>query len=128
MKLCVFPNDPLIRYYEKGEIKDRYFNPKNIFDEIHIISFIDKDIDGKKVQSLAGNAKLIIHSVGKINLLNKSKMKKTIIKLVKEINPQVIRAYNPLLEGWIAANCSEILGIPFFVSVHIEYDLSLIHI
>ena len=30
MKICVFPNDPLKTYYEKGEIKERYFNPKNI--------------------------------------------------------------------------------------------------
>jgi len=24
--LCVFPNDPIIAYYQKGEIKERYFN------------------------------------------------------------------------------------------------------
>jgi glycosyltransferase involved in cell wall biosynthesis len=121
-KICIFPNDPIISYYNKGEIKERYFNPLNIFDEVDIISFIDKDIDEQKVQILVGNAKLKIHSVGKINLFNKSKMKKKIISIVKNINPDIIRAYNPLLEGWIAANCSDILDIPFFVSVHIEYD------
>lgn len=31
MKLCVFPNDPIKAYLEKGEIKERYFNPKNLF-------------------------------------------------------------------------------------------------
>ena len=29
MKLCVFPNDPLQAYYDKGEIKERYYNPNN---------------------------------------------------------------------------------------------------
>ena len=114
-KICIFPNDPIISYYNKGEIKERYFNPLNIFDEVDIISFIDKDIDEQKVQILVGNAKLKIHSVGKINLFNKSKMKKKIISIVKNINPDIIRAHNPLLEGWIAANCSETLDIPFFV-------------
>jgi glycosyltransferase involved in cell wall biosynthesis len=121
-KICIFPNDPIISYYNKGEIKERYFNPLDTFDEVHIISFTDKDIDEEKVQILAGKAKLKIHSVGKINLFNKSKMKKKIITIVKNINPNIIRAHNPLLEGWIAANCSKILGIPLFVSVHIEYD------
>ena len=44
-KLCVFPNDPLKVYYEKGEIKPKYFNPKNLFDEIHVISLFNSDID-----------------------------------------------------------------------------------
>ena len=53
MKACIFPNDPIIAYLEKGEIKERYFNPNNIFDEIHIISFIDKDVEVEKVQKIA---------------------------------------------------------------------------
>ena len=59
-KLCVFPNDPLIAYYEKGEIKERYLNPNNFFDEIHCISTVSKDIDAEKVQKLAGTAKFQI--------------------------------------------------------------------
>ena len=82
-RLCIFPNDPIIRYYEKGEIKDRYFNPDNFFDEIHIISFIDKDIEEEEIQKIAGKAKLKIHSVGKINLKNRLKNKQKILNLVK---------------------------------------------
>ena len=25
LKICIFPNDPLIAYYDKGEIKDKYY-------------------------------------------------------------------------------------------------------
>ena len=46
-KLCVFPNDPLKSYFKKGEIKPRYFNPKNIFDEVHVISLFDDDIESE---------------------------------------------------------------------------------
>ena len=63
LKICIFPNDPLIAYYKKGEIKDRYYNPCELFNEVHIISFTDIDIEEFKVQSLVGNAKLKIHSV-----------------------------------------------------------------
>ena len=114
MKLCIFPNDPIISYFEKGEIKERYYNPKNLFDEVHIVSFIEKDVDVSKVKTLVGDSILKIHSVGKINLKNKNKHIKKIIELVKTINPDVIRAYNPLVEGWFAAKCAKELNIPFF--------------
>ena len=106
MKVCIFPNDPIISYYNKGEIKERYYNPNNFFQEVHIISFIEKDVEESKVQILVGNAKLKIHNVEKISLKNRSKHLEDIISLVKAINPDVIRAYNPFLEGWFAAKCS----------------------
>ena len=122
MKLCIFPNDPIIAYYEKGEIKDRYFNPNNIFDEIHIISFIDADIEEEKVQKIAGTAKLTIHSVGKISIKNRKKEISKILDLVRSISPDAIRAYNPLIQGWCAAFISKELDVPFFVSLHTQYD------
>lgn len=122
MKLCIFPNDPIIAYYNKGEIKERYFNPKNMFEEVHIISLIDKDIEEEKVQTLVGNATLKIHSVGKINFINRKKNSRRIINLVKEINPDIIRAYNPFVEGWLAAICKNELDIPLFISLHTQYD------
>jgi glycosyltransferase involved in cell wall biosynthesis len=122
MKLCIFPNDPIIAYFNKGEIKERYFNPEDKFDEIHIVSLIDKDVEEEKVQTIVGNAKLKIHCVGKINIINRKKHSKRIINLVKKINPDVIRAYNPFVEGWLAAICKSKLDIPLFVSLHTQYD------
>jgi len=122
LKICIFPNDPLIAYYNKGEIKNRYYNPCEVFEEVHVISFTEKDVDEEKVQNLVGNAKFKIHCVGKINLKNRKKYEKQIIQLVKEINPDVIRSYNALLQGWFAASCSKHLKIPFFLSLHTQYD------
>jgi glycosyltransferase involved in cell wall biosynthesis len=122
MKVCIFPNDPIIAYYEKGEIKEMYFNPKNIFDEVHIISFSDKEIEEYKVQKIVGNAKLVIHTVGKINIKNRKKEISKIINLVKEISPDVIRTYNPFVEGWCASFVAKNLSIPCFVSLHTQYD------
>jgi glycosyltransferase involved in cell wall biosynthesis len=122
MKLCVFPNDPIIEYYKKGEIKERYFNPDNLFDEIHIISFSNDEINESKVQKIAGNAKIKIYAVGKVSLKNRSKYLEKIIALVKKINPDIIRSFNPLLQGWFAAKCANKLNIPFFLSLHTQYD------
>ncbi len=109
-------------YYNKGEIKERYYNPDDFFNEVHFISLIEKDIDESKVKMIVGNAELKIHSVGKINITNRNHNVEKIIDLVKKINPDIIRAYNPLVEGWLAAKCSKKLNIPFFLSLHTQYD------
>ena len=121
-KICVFPNDPLSAYYKKGEIKPRYFNPNNMFDEVHVISLFDSDIDEEKVRIVAGDAKFRIHVTGKVNLLNRKSKKKEIIKLIQDISPDVIRAYNPLLQGWIAAQIKKELKVPLVISLHGDYD------
>jgi glycosyltransferase involved in cell wall biosynthesis len=122
LKLCVFPNDPLQAYYDKGEIKDKYYNPGNFFDEVHFISLTDQDIEPSKIQKIVGEAKMEIHSVGKINIKNRKKCLNEIIELCRKINPDVIRAFNPFVEGWLAANCAQKLKKPFFVSLHTQYD------
>lgn len=123
--LCVFPNDPLSAYYKKGEIKPRYFNPKNIFDEIHVISLFDSDEKEEKVKDVAGDAELKIHVVGKTTLLNVKSKKREIINLIRKIKPDVIRSYNPLLQGWIAAHAGKELGIPVVISLMGDYDRDL---
>ena len=125
MKICVFPNDPLKTYYEKGEIKERYFNPKNLFDEVHIISLFDEEIDEEKVKMVAGEAVFKIHVVGKVTLINKNQKKKEIIKIIKKINPNIIRSFNPLLQGWIATKVKQELNIPLIISLHGDYDRDL---
>ena len=122
MRLCVFPNDPLQAYFDKGEIKERYYNPNNFFDEIHFITLTENDIDVNKIQMIGGTAKIFIHSIGKINIKNRKKCTTEVIELCKRINPDIIRAFNPLIEGWLAAKCAKELKKPFLVSLHTQYD------
>jgi len=125
MKLCVFPNDPLESYLKKGEIKPRYFNPENLFEEIHVLSLFDSDTVPENVKELAGNAKLEIHIIGKTNLLNVKLKEKKVIELIKKINPDVIRSFNPLLQGWLATKIGKKLKIPVIISLMGDYDRDL---
>jgi glycosyltransferase involved in cell wall biosynthesis len=126
-KLVVFPNDPLSAYYTKGEIKSRYFNPKNLFDEIHVISLFDSDAREEEVKEVAGTASLKIHVMGKITLLNMKSKRKPVIDLIKKIQPDVIRSYNPLLQGWLASQAGKELKIPVVISLMGDYDRDLRH-
>jgi glycosyltransferase involved in cell wall biosynthesis len=125
MKLCVFPNDSLESYLKKGEIKPRYFNPKNLFDEIHVISLFESDTLPKNVKELAGKANLEIHVIGKTNLLNVKSKQSEINDLIRKINPDVIRSFNPLLQGWLATKVGNSLGIPVIISLMGDYDRDL---
>ena len=122
LTLCAFPNDPIILYYKKGEIKTRYFNPDNIFKKIHIISAIDSDISEDKVKILVGNADLKIHCIGNLNLKNYQSKLDTVKKIIKEIQPNVIRTYNPLINGWLATKIANELKIPLVLSIHNNYE------
>jgi len=122
LRLCVFPNDSLKSYFEKGELKQAYFNPKNYFQEIHVISLFDDEIEEEKVQNLAGEALLKIHKVGKVNLSNYKSYENKVISLVSDIKPTIIRTFNPRVQGWLAAKTSKKLKIPFVVSLHTNYE------
>ena len=125
-KLVVFPNDPILAYYKKGEIKARYFNPGNYFDEVHIISLCDEEVEEEKVQEIAGNARLVLYPVGQALSFRKPwlffKERSQILRLAEEIKPDMIKAHNPLLNGALATYCGKALGIPAVVSLHGDYD------
>lgn len=122
MKICILPNDALLSYYNKGEIKNGYYNPKNMFDEVHVISLFDEEIGEEKVQIMAGNAKLKIHKIQKVNLSNYKSFEEKIIDLVREICPDIIRSYNPLVQGWLATKAAKKLHIPLVISLHTNYE------
>jgi len=121
-KIVIFLTDSMRTYYSKGEIKERYYNPRNIFDEVHMISFCDKDIDPKEVAEVAGNAKLSIYAVGSINIFSLPFVLAKILSLIKKISPDVIRAYDPSVRGAIAVWCGKKLGIDTAISLHANLD------
>ena len=87
-KLVVFPNDPIWAYYEKGEIKERYFNPGNLFEEVYLFTFGDREIEPYKVQEIAGEAQLNIRPLGKLSLrgvLTLPLLRKSILQKISEI-------------------------------------------
>ena len=121
-KICVFANDSLNDYYKKGEIKYGYFNPFDYFDEIHVLSLFDDKIEEEKISKLAGKGKLFVHNLGKVNLANYHSFEKKIESILSEINPLIIRAFNPLVQGWLATKIGKKLNIPVVVSVHTNYN------
>jgi len=120
MKLVVLASDALATYYNKGEIKENYFNPNNYFDEVHFISLNEQEIEGSKVQQLVGKAKIFIYPVGKWK--PGRTFRKKVLRLIRNINPAAIRAYDPLAPGYLAVYCGKKLNIPSVISLHADFD------
>jgi len=124
LKLLAFTNDPISAYVAKGEIKPRYFNPGNLFDDICLITPGQDDVRPDEVKEVAGDAGLEIIPFG---VFRPSRpwtfpgYRRRALELVRRCGPDVIRAYNPQVFGYLATYCGRRLGIPTVVSVHNNY-------
>lgn len=125
-RLVVFTNDPVSRYLEKGEVKERYFNPSDLFDEVHVLEFTDTPTRAADVQPFAGRAKLHTYALGTIRTLARSgrllTLERAVLRLVQSIRPMIIRGYSSTLGGFLAVRTARRFGIPSVVSLHIDRD------
>lgn len=128
MKALIFPNDPLIAYVRKGELKERYFNPKNIFEEVHFVTFSDVECEVEEIQKTIGNAKGYIHRVDRLSILDMffpQRRVNEIYELVKDLEFDVARSYNPIFNGFYAGLVAKKYNKPFLISLHGNYDLDI---
>ena len=121
MKFGVLSSDPLYKYHEKGEIKRRYWNPEEIFDEVYVFSFCERDIEPAKVQELVGRARLEIIPIGAPHPLRLWGQYRRVRQALAEIRPDVVRAHNPWHAGVIGVRAGRALGIPVVLSLHTHY-------
>jgi glycosyltransferase involved in cell wall biosynthesis len=128
MRALIFPNDPLISYVLKGEIKKNYFNPNNIFNEIHFVTFAKKECSINDIKITVGNAKCYIHNLSPLSIFNffvQKNIIKSILKIIKNYKFDIVRAFNPIIHGFIAGKISKTLDLPFIISLHTNYDLDI---
>lgn len=127
-KLLVIIPDHLSALIQKGEIVENYYNPGNLFEEVHILMTNNDQPDAKDVQKMVGTARLFLHNLPQPNhffrntlgwqpLLMKSWVLDALI-LVERIKPSLVRTHCAFLEGYLAATIKEKMDIPYVVSLH----------
>jgi glycosyltransferase involved in cell wall biosynthesis len=121
-RLVVIPADPLHKYVAKGELKKGYWNPCDLFDEIHVVSLCAADVGPEEVQALAGRAKLSIHCVGRPTPLTLAWYYARVRRAIGGLAPSVIRAHGPWHSGSLGVYAGRRLGVPCLVSIHNEMD------
>lgn len=127
--------DRLTDILDKGEIQPRYYNPGDLFDEVHIVLTNDDKPDLNKLQKKIGRAKAFIYNYPEnyslpsispfvIQKLALHKWAKPIVHLAKKINPQLIRCHGADYNLFLAYMIKKHLKIPYVTSLHINPDIN----
>lgn len=131
-KLLIVASDHVSAWTDKGEVIDRYYNPGNLFDEIHLLLINNDRPDKEKIQRMSGTAKAFIHNYPEpARFFTKTlgwqlpfitSWAKGCVPLIKKIGPDVIRCHGAHLNSYIASLAKSELKIPYVVSLHINPD------
>lgn len=131
--LLVIVPDRLTDIINKGEFTPRYYNPGELFDQVHILMTNDDQPDVKKLQPTVGRAKLKIHNLpepdliksGLFNDLFLNLWSRPAIELARKIKPDLIRCHGAYLNSYLAYRIKKEMGISYVVSLHINPDVNI---
>ena len=130
MKLMLILDDYLTNIVHKGEVVENYYNPGNIFNEVHIIlinnDYISENsFEFNEIQKMVGTAKLFIYNLPKPSFLKTfgwnifmSSWYQKVLKLTAQIKPDVVRTYNNFLDAYLAYIIKNNMKIPYIISLH----------
>lgn len=129
-RLLVIIPDALSALVRKGEITDRYYNPGNLFQEVHILMTNDDRPDPAAVQKTVGEAGLYLHNLPMPDFRHSLGWQPWFLKswveqgmsLTQNVRPQLIRTHGNTVNGYLAAQIRNRLGIPLVVSLHNHPD------
>jgi glycosyltransferase involved in cell wall biosynthesis len=122
--------DAISAIVEKGEFTPRYYNPGNLFDEVHILMTNDDQVSPDALQKTVGSAQLFLHNhpdpgYGRSFGYHPSFLSfwaRRAVKLARRIRPSLIRCYGNWLNGYLAREIKRKVGIPYVVSMHTNPD------
>jgi hypothetical protein len=127
--LVIVPDRPSV-IVKKGEYTPRYYNPGNLFDEVHLLLTNDDRPEVSALQETVGRAQLSIHNLpassfvlmlGWQPFLLRGWVKRG-LDLVKTISPHLVRTHNNFIEGYLAKEIKDAFGIPYVISLHGVWD------
>ena len=134
-RLLVIIPDRLSSLVSKGEVTPRYYNPGNLFREVHILMTNDDRPDPAGMQPMVGSAKLFLHNLpaGNKLLLKTLGWRPGLLKrwtdqavaLAATIKPDLIRCHGARLNAYAARAIKRELGVPYLVSMHINPDVDV---
>lgn len=132
-KILIISADYISSWVKKGEVVPRYYNPGNLFDEVHIMMTNDDKPDPELVQPMVGDAKLFLYNHPEPPYFLKrtlgwrpwlmGKWAQSVINLSKKIQPDLIRCYGLHLNTFLGVTIKESLGVACITSLHGNPDV-----
>ncbi|RJR43071.1 MAG: glycosyltransferase [Deltaproteobacteria bacterium] len=130
--LLVIIPDRLSDLAAKGEITARYYNPGDLFDEVHIVMTNGDRPDPGPLAKTVGRARLYVHNLPLPSFVFTLGWQPWLLKnwvqagvnLAAKIRPALIRTHGNYGNGYLAAQIKKRLGVPLVVSLHTNPDVS----
>lgn len=134
-KLLVIVPDRISAILEKGEYQPNYYNPGEVFDEVHILTTTDDRPQLDQLQRTVGKARLFVHNCpDNLALINKwpefltthrlRNWARKGVEIARKISPALIRCHGADWNTYLASRIKAELGIPYVVSLHINPDIN----
>lgn len=132
-KLLIILNDRLSTIIEKGELIPRYYNPGNVFDEVHFF-LLNNDRPAKDaLQSSVGSAEIFFYNfpAGLLLFIFSAAWAPLFLRIwsqfaickARVIQPNLIRCYGNWLNGYLGAQIKKAMGVPVVISLHGNPDV-----
>lgn len=131
-RLLVLLTDPLSGIITKGSVVPRYYNPGNVFREVHFLLLNEDHPDPERLKFMVGEANAFVHnlplpprffvrSLGWQPIAMGRLIRQT-AEIAISVRPGLIRAYCAGINALLANHVGRQLGIPSLVSVHSRPD------
>jgi len=124
--------DSLSELVAKGEVTERYYNPGDLFREVHIVLTNNDRAAPGDVQPMVGSAELHLHNLPVDEPLFRSTLgwrprllrpwASGAVSLARELQPQLIRCHGAHLNAFAASEVRRLLGVPYIISMHTNPD------
>lgn len=151
--LLVIVPDAISAIIAKGEYQPRYYNPGNLFDEVHILMCNSDRPDAREVQSTVGTARLFLHNLPEdkqhfvqfrrifrpwllrrwakpaLEIVRRYQLRlfnqwaRPAVELAGEIKPGLVRSYGHQLNTYVASQIKVHKKVPYIVSLHGNPDV-----
>ena len=127
--LVLVPDWPSV-ILDKGEYPELYYNPGNLFEEVHLLLTNSDDPSVAEMQHTVGNARLHIHNLPKPDIRWTLGWQRPLVEgwvrngleLARQIKPGLVRTHNNFMEGYLASRIKDDQGTPYVMSLHGVWD------
>jgi glycosyltransferase involved in cell wall biosynthesis len=120
--------DRLSALVAKGEITERYYNPGDLFEEVHLVVMNDDKADPEALSVTVGRADLVLHNVPPPRKMFVRTLAfrqalvrrwaRAAVELARRVRPELVRCHGAWLSAFLGAEIKRVLGVPYVVSVH----------
>lgn len=134
-RLLVIVPDRISDILAKGEYQPGYYNPGEVFDEVHILTTTDDRPPLDQLQRTVGKARLVLHNLpDDLTLVGRRpqwladyrlrRWAKPGVEIARRIRPALVRCHGADWNTYLASRIKAELGVPYVVSLHINPDVN----